>query len=111
MTNLTRAQILARKTGKDTVTLPDGSTIAIRGLTHAEVIQSNDYTDLNDRTCYMVATAMTDPIMTFDDVLKWASGADAGDITVVSEAIAITSRLAEGAGKSGQPRVGERPGP
>lgn len=108
MPNLTREQILARKTGRGTAALPDGSTVAIRALTHAEVIEAQRYDDLNERTCHMVATAMTDPVMSYEDVLAWAAAGDAGDVTAVSEEISILSRLQEGAGKRGVPRAGKR---
>lgn len=107
MTNLTREQILARKVGRGTVTLPDGSTVAVRGLTHAEVIESQEHADLNSRTCYLVSKGLTDPAMSFDDVVAWSQAAGAGDLTVISLELEQLSRLAAGAGKSGVPRSRE----
>ena len=103
MANLTRAQILARKTGKGVATLPDGSTVAIRALTRDEVLESQDGLSLSDRDNYLVATGMTDPKMSIEDVAAWAAGADAGDLVAVSDAIAELSGLKQGAGKSGVP--------
>lgn len=100
---LTRDQILARKTGRGTATLPDGSTVAIRALTHAEVLEGQGYRDLNERTCFMVATALVDPAMSMDDVRAWSLAAGAGDLVAVSEQVQIISGLSEGAGKSGVP--------
>lgn len=108
MANLTREQILARKTGHGLATLPDGTTVAIRGLSHAEVIESQGYDDLNERTCWIVAKALTDPVMSYDDVLAWAAGGDAGDVVTVSEEISVLSRLSEGAGKRGVSRSRNR---
>jgi hypothetical protein len=108
MAHLTREQILARKTGKGTATLPDGTTVAIRGLTHAEVIESQQIDDLNERTCWIVAKAMTDPVMSVDDVMAWAAEGDAGDVVTVSEEVSVLSRLSEGAGKRGVPRSRKR---
>jgi hypothetical protein len=100
---LTREQILARKTGKGIATLPDGSTVAIRALTHAEVIEGQGFGDLNARTCWMVAHALTDPKMSVEDVQAWAAEAGAGDLVAVSEQVQVLSGLVEGAGKSGVP--------
>jgi hypothetical protein len=109
MANLTRAQILARKNGNETVTLPDGSTVEVRGLTHAEVCRGQgEYDDANERTCFFVATALVDPVMSVEDVLSWSRSGSAGDITTISEQVQVLSRLVEGAGKSGVPRSGRR---
>jgi hypothetical protein len=108
MSNLTREQILARKIGREVVTLPDGDTVEIRGLTHAEVIEGQAFDNLNERTCFYVARSLVDPEMSFDDVLAWAAAGSAGDITTISEAVQRVSRLTEGAGKSGVPRAGRR---
>jgi hypothetical protein len=101
MANLTRAQILARKTGKGTATLPDGSTVAIRALTRDEVLESQETSSLADRDNFLVATGMTDPKLTVEEVAAWAAGADAGDLVAVSDGIAELSGLKQGAGKSG----------
>jgi hypothetical protein len=105
MANLTRAEILARKVGREIVPLPDGSTVEIRGVTHAEVSTSNKFSDINERTAYIVSKALVDPELSFEDVLAWSQTGDAGDITTISEAAAVLSRLNEGAGKSGVPRA------
>lgn len=108
MANLTRAQILARKVGREIVSLPDGSTVEIRGVTHDEVSTSNKFADVNERTAYIVSKALVDPELSFDDVIAWTQSGDAGDITAISEAVAVLSRLNEGAGKSGVPGPGKR---
>lgn len=102
MSNLTREQILARKTGKGKATLPDGSTVAIRALTRDEVLEAQaDGLSLAERDNLIVAFGMTDPVLSVEDVATWAAGADAGDIVAVTEAIAELSGLKQGAGKSG----------
>lgn len=98
---LTREQILARKTGKGTATLPDGSTVAVRALTRDEVLESQELGSLGERDTYLVATGMTDPKLSIEDVAAWASSGDAGDLVAVSDAIAVLSGLKQGADKSG----------
>lgn len=101
MANLTREQILARKTGKGKATLPDGSTVSIRALTRDEVLEAGEGTKTTaERDNYIVAIGMTDPKLTVEDVAAWAASADAGDLTTVSDAIAELSGLKQGAGKS-----------
>lgn len=104
---LTREQILARKTGKGTATLPDGSTVAIRALTRDEVLDSQDLESLKDRDNFIVATGMTNPALSIEDVATWAADADAGDLVAVSDAIAELSGLKQGADKSRVPEVRE----
>ena len=110
MANLTREQILARKTGKGKATLPDGSTVAIRALTRDEVLASQKLDTLAEKDNFIVAAAVTDPKLSIEDVAAWAAGSDAGDLVAVSDAIAELSGLKEGAGKSGVAGAGERPG-
>jgi hypothetical protein len=105
MPNLTRAQILARKTGKGTATLPDGSTVAIRALTRDEALTMQELGTLAEKDNFIISTGMTDPKMTLEDVAAWAAGGDAGDLVVVSKEIAELSGLGEGAGKSRVPGV------
>ena len=107
MANMTRAEILARKTGKGTATLPDGSTVGIRALTRDEVMQAQDESGtLAERDTIMIAAGMTDPKLTVEEVAAWAASADAGDLVAVSDAIAVLSGLKKGAGKSGVPAAG-----
>lgn len=109
--HLTRADILARKIGKGVATLPDGTTVAIRGLTRDEVLRIQDEAEtLPQRDTLIIAAGMTDPKLSFDDVATWAAGGNAGDLTAVSDAIAEISGLKQGAGKSGVPAAGEQPG-
>lgn len=101
MANLTREQILARKTGKGKATLPDGSTVAVRALTRDEVLvmQESDFSTA-ERDNYVVATALTDPKLSLEDVAAWAASADAGDLVAITEAVQELSGLKQGAGKS-----------
>lgn len=101
MANLTREQILARKTGKGKATLPDGSTVAIRALTRDEVLTAQELGSLAERDNFIIAAGMTDPELSVDDVAAWAAEGDAGDLTAVTDAIAELSGLKQGAGKSG----------
>lgn len=104
---LTRDEILARKTGHGKAILPDGSTVGIRALTRNEIIEMQELKELADKDNFIIATGMTDPVMTMADVAAWADAGDAGDLVAVSDAISNLSGLGKGAGKSGVPGVGE----
>ncbi|WP_019901215.1 hypothetical protein [Salinispora arenicola] len=110
MAHLTRDEILARKTGKGIATFPDGSTVGIRGLTRDEVLSSNDKTSLTDRDNFIVATGMTAPKMTEEEVAAWGASGDAGDLVAVSEQIAKLSGLLSGANKEAMRTFRDRPG-
>jgi hypothetical protein len=110
MTNpkrLTREQILSRKTGHGTATLPDGSTVAVRALTRDEVLQSQLLDDIGDRDTFIIAMGMIDPKLSVEDVAAWAAAGEAGDLVAVSDRIGELSGLKQGAGKSGVPGSGE----
>lgn len=98
---LTREQILARKTGRGTATLPDGSEVGIRALTRDEVLEAQEQGSTADSDTYIVAKGMTDPKLSVEDVAVWAASGDAGDLVAVSDAIAVLSGLKKGADKSG----------
>lgn len=100
MANLTREQILARKTGKGKATLPDGSTVAIRALTRDEVLRFQGVDDAVERDNLAVSMAMTDPAMSVDDVAAWSAAGAAGDIVAIIDAVQELSGLKQGAGKS-----------
>lgn len=100
MGHLTRDEILARKTGKGTATLPDGSTVGIRGLTRDEVLALDDKSNLTDRDNSIIATGMTAPKMTEEEVAAWGASGDAGDLVAVSEQIAKLSGLLHGAARA-----------
>lgn len=108
MANLTREEILARKIGRGKVALPDGSTVAIRALTRDEVLESQEISALTDRDNFIIATGLTDPKLSVEQVAAWAAAGDAGDLVAVSEGVARLSGLLQGAGKSGVPSTGGR---
>lgn len=108
MGNMTREQILARKLGRDTVDLPDGGTIEVRGLNRREAMHVSALEDHYDRDVYLVATGMVDPVMTEDDVRAWGDQDDSGTMEIVSQRIGELSRMVEGAGKSRVSRARRR---
>lgn len=109
MAALTREQILARKTGRGTVTLPsDGATVHIRALTRDEALTVQGIDDLGQADTYVIATGMTDPALSLDDVAAWASADSAGDLAAVSEGIAELSGMTAGAGKAATKRAARR---
>lgn len=97
---LTRDEILARKTGRGTATLPDGSEVAIRALTRDEMLTVNELPTTADKDNFIISAGMTDPKLSVEDVAAWAAAADAGDLVEVSDAIAVLSKLKQGADKS-----------
>lgn len=102
---LTREEILSRKTGKGKATLPDGSQVAVRALTRDEILASQELSSLAGKDNFIVATGLTDPQMSVEDVAVWAANGDAGDLVAVSDRIAELSGLKKGADKSGVPEV------
>ena len=111
MAHLTREQILARKTGKGIATLPDGSTVAIRGLTRDEVMEFNESgRPARERDNYVVSTGMTGPKLSEEDVAAWGASGNAGDLVVVSAEIAALSGLLDKSAKEAMQTFRDEPG-
>lgn len=100
MSMLTRDQILARKTGRGTVTLSDGGTVAIRALTRDEALAVRDLPSVADQDNFIIATGLVNPAMSVDDVAAWAANDAAGDLAAVSEGIAELSGMTAKSGKA-----------
>lgn len=97
---LSREEILARKTGRKTVQLPDGGEVSIRALTRDEVYKAEEQKSRGDRDNFIVSKALLDPKLSAEDVAAWGENGAAGDITVILEAVAELSGLKQGADKS-----------
>lgn len=109
MTHLTREQILARKIGKGTVTLEDGETVAVRGVSHAQVVEGQErFEKGNDRVAWLLHCALVDPEMTYEECLLWTEQDGPGDIDRIMDEVRAMSRMGEGAGKSGVRRPRKR---
>lgn len=108
MGNVTREEILARKLGQDVVELPDGGTVAVRGLNRREAIAVGEVEAGLDRDALLISLGMVDPQLTVDDVLAWGAQDDSGTLEAVSRRIGELSRMVEGAGKSRVSRTRRR---
>lgn len=96
---LTREQILARKTGRGTVTLSDGGKVAIRALTRDEALQVREVGKLRDGDNLLISLGMVDPQLTPEDVAAWGASDAAGDLVTVSNEISALSKMTPAAGK------------
>jgi hypothetical protein len=97
---LTRELILARKTGRGTVTLSDGGQVTIRALTRDEALAMQDLESTADRDNYIISTGMVAPKLSPEDVAVWAANDSAGELVKVSEGIAELSGMMPKAGKA-----------
>lgn len=108
---LTRAQILARKTGEgETFDLPGGGTVVLRGLTRDEamLVRAAAENSNQDADNEMISLGMVDPKLSVQDVATWARNDSAGVLVAVSAKISELSGMSEGAGKSRVPRTRRR---
>lgn len=96
---LTRDEILARKTGRGTVDLPSGGTVAIRALTRDECLAVRDAGNLRDGDTLLISFGMVDPALTVEDVAAWAQSDNGGDLVAVSNEISVLSKMAPRSGK------------
>lgn len=84
------------KTGTGTATLPDGGEVKVRALTRDEVMHVKALRDVLDKEIYIVATGMTSPELSEEDVTRWADKAPSGDMGAVLRAIAELSGVMGG---------------
>jgi hypothetical protein len=96
---LTREQILARKTGRGTVTFADGGQVHIRALTRNEALAVRELDTVAEQDNLIISTGLVDPEMSVEDVAAWAASDAAGDLAAVSEGIAVISGMTPKSGK------------
>lgn len=98
---LTRDEILARRTGSGIVTLEDGATVKVRGLTRGEAAKMRAYEeehegDVIGLEALAVSQAMTEPKLSQQEAVEWLGIEGHGYVQRVISAI--------------QDLSGERPG-
>lgn len=96
---LTREQILARKTGRGTVTLSDGGTVSIKALTRNEALQVRAAESIREGDNLLISFGMVEPTMRPEDVDAWGDNDAAGDLVRVSNEISALSNMATTSGK------------
>lgn len=83
-------------------------TVTVKGLNRAEAIQIGEAKSILDRDRKLVSWGMVDPELTYQDVERWQKQpGSAGEIELVSEAIARLSGLLEGSDKEAYQRFPE----
>jgi hypothetical protein len=101
------------------VTLGDGVTVVVRALTRGEVNEIRSHKPTEDEyERRLIAAAMVDPPMSFEDVTLWLDGdpddpddpgAPAGDSVSVTTRVAELSGLTEQGAQKSVPRVRRQP--
>lgn len=95
---LTRAQILARKSGHEEVPIGDG-VVVVRGMTRAEGHASRRIDSDEEREIWGVARCLVDPQMSEDDVREWFAAAPSGEVQPIVERILQLSGMMDGQAK------------
>ena len=74
-------------------------TLKFRSLTRDEAIKIGEVDDIGDRERKMLAWAMVDPKLSYQDAQKWQNASPPNEIESVTEAIARVSGLLEESAK------------
>jgi hypothetical protein len=111
--NLTREQILARRTGHGIVTLEDGATVKVRGLSRGEAAEMRTYEeehpeDVVGLEALAISKAMTEPKLSHDDAKAWLTEEGHGYVQRVISAIQDLSGERAGQAKEYLKRVPRR---
>jgi hypothetical protein len=110
---LTRAEILARKTGHGIVTLEDGASVKVRGLTRGEAADMRAFEeehpgDLIGLEALAISKGMTEPQLTHEDARAWLVAEGHGYVQRVVSGIQDLSGQAPGQAKEYLKRVPRR---
>lgn len=91
---LDKEKLLAKRLKTETVEIPDVGEVVVRALTRAEAFQFTEK-DLEpeDMERRLLASALVEPELTFDEVAEWHSSSTAGEIQPVVQAIMRLSGL------------------
>lgn len=110
---LTREQILARRVGggRETVELPGGGSVVVRGLSRKESHHLTALKDTEDQEIYAVSCALVDPALSEEDIRLWfEQEGSAGDIQAIAKRVNEMSGLSDGSGKELTKSVPQRRG-
>jgi hypothetical protein len=99
MTHLTRDQILARKSGRDVVTLADGATVEVQGLSRSQAEKLMEAPEGRERDVVMLAMGLTSPRLEPDDIRAMFDDGMNGDVLAISAKILELSGMAPGQAK------------
>ena len=94
---VSREDLFRPRLAEQDVDVPTLGTVRIRALSRGEVLKLRELGDLELIEQTIIATAMVDPVLTLEDVTRWAAVSPASELELVSEAIAKLSGLDEGA--------------
>lgn len=110
---LTRDEILARRTGHGIITLEDGATVKVRGLTRGEAAEMRTYEEQHEDDvigleALAISKGMIDPKLTHDEARAWLTEEGHGYVQRVVSGIQDLSGQAPGQAKEYLKRVPRR---
>jgi hypothetical protein len=103
-------QLLKPRLPEDTHDIDGVGTIRFRALSNGEAIRVSEVAATKNRQALILSLGLVEPALTVGEAHIWMQSAPAGEVDAVSKKIAAMSGMLEGAGKSGLPADGERPG-
>jgi hypothetical protein len=103
MGHLSRDEILARRVhgNTETVTLSDGATVVVRGLSRGEArrVDLKGREDPSASENLAVSCALVEPALSLEDVEAWAEVADSDDFQRIAEAVQRLNKVGKTASK------------
>lgn len=100
MGTVDKSALLAPRTGNTGELEIEGiGTLTIRALTRSEALRLNDVGSLEEKDNLLISMGVVEPALTPADVAAWASVAPAGEVSAVSEAIAVISGMTKTSAK------------
>lgn len=99
MTHLTREQILARKLGRETVELMDGSTVQVRGMSRNDAAELAKTPEGAERDAVMMSMGLVEPELTPEDCRALFVDGMNGDVLIITGKILELSGMAPGQAK------------
>ena len=104
-----KAAFLSKTAGeqKETVTLPSGGDVVIRGLT-LDQVEACKKRENNEAA--LIAAALVQPEVTYEEACVWLGSAPMGDYVAITDAVLVMSGTNREAPKSGIREPSERRG-
>src|SRR5215467_2380523 len=90
---LTRQEILNRKVGQEEITLSDGSTVLVRGLTRGEGHTVNKLDNTREQEVFALSHCMIDPKLSAEEVADWIDRDAGGELSDFQRIVQAIQRL------------------
>jgi hypothetical protein len=96
---ISKEELLTRKLRAETVPLPSGDEVRVRGLTRAEALRTAECEDTAEMEVMGLHLGMLEPSLTLDEAKQWQREGLAADVQAAARRISELSNMDPSGGK------------